>query len=124
LLDRRDIDFLLFDWLDIEALLERPRYAEHSRDTVTAVLDLSERLAASAFLPAFKRSDQQEPQLTAEGVKITPEVASAVRQYAEAGLLAGPFEHTVGGLQLPQLLHYASIGHFMAAGLATAAYPM
>ncbi len=46
LLDRRDLDFLLFDWLGIEALFARPHYAEHSRDTVAAVLDLSERLAA------------------------------------------------------------------------------
>ncbi len=124
LLDRRDLDFLLFDWLRIESLLARPRHADHTRDTVAAVLDLSERLAAGAFLPALKPSDQNEPTLTADGVTVAPEVAAAVRQYAEAGLLAGPFDHAVEGLQLPQLLHYASIAHFMAASLATAAYPM
>jgi len=124
LLDRRDLDFLLFDWLKIEALFARPRYADHARDTVAAVLDLSERFAAGAFLPALKPSDQREPELTAGGVKVAPEVAAAVRQYAEAGLLAGPFDQAVEGLQLPQLLHYASIAHFMAASLATAAYPM
>ncbi|MBN8792453.1 MAG: acyl-CoA dehydrogenase [Stenotrophomonas nitritireducens] len=124
LLDRRDLDFLLFDWLGIEALFARPHYAEHSRDTVAAVLDLSERLAADAFLPALRASDRSEPALTADGVALAPEVTAAVRDYIDAGLLAGPFGQDVGGLQLPQLLHYASIGQFMAASLAVAAYPM
>ena len=124
LLDRRDLDFLLFDWLGIDALFARPRYVDHGRDTVAAVLDLGERLAASAFLPAFKPSDRNEPALTPDGVKVAPEVAAAVREYIDAGLMAGPFEQEVGGLQLPQLLHYASIGQFMAASLAVSAYPM
>jgi alkylation response protein AidB-like acyl-CoA dehydrogenase len=124
LLDRRDLDFLLFDWLDIETLLTHPRYAEHSRDTVAAVLDLSERLATEAFLPALKPGDRNEPELTPDGVKLAPEIVAAARMYAESGLLAGPFEHSVGGMQLPQLLHHASIAYCMAANLAASAYPM
>jgi alkylation response protein AidB-like acyl-CoA dehydrogenase len=124
LLDRRDIDFLLFDWLGMESLLARPRYAEHTRDTVFAVLDLSAQLATECFLPAFKRSDQQEPALTQESVRLIPEVVAAVREYAAAGLLAGPFDPASGGMGLPQLLHHASIAHFMAASLAVSAYPM
>ena len=124
LLDRRDLDFLLHDWLGIDAVLRLPRYAEHGPDTVAAVLDLSARLAADAFLPAFKPSDRHEPELHGGGVKVAPEVADAVRRYAEAGLLAGPFDHTMDGLQLPALLHHASIAHFMAASLAASAYPM
>jgi butyryl-CoA dehydrogenase len=38
LLSRRDLDFLLHDWLDLPGLLGRPRYREHSRETVDAVL--------------------------------------------------------------------------------------
>jgi hypothetical protein len=30
LLSRRDLAFLLYDWLDAESLLTRPRFAEHS----------------------------------------------------------------------------------------------
>lgn len=32
------LEFLLFDWLRIETLLERPRFKDHSRDTSTATL--------------------------------------------------------------------------------------
>ncbi len=124
LLDRRDLDFLLFDWLRVGKLLERPHYAEHSRESLDAVLDLSEKLAMSAFLPTLKPGDRHEPELGAEGVTVLPEIAAAVRQYADAGLPAAPFPQSLGGMQLPLSLHCASIAHFMAASLAASAYPM
>ncbi len=34
ILSRRDLDFLLHDWLDAESLTARDRYAEHSRTTL------------------------------------------------------------------------------------------
>jgi hypothetical protein len=33
LLNPRDVDFLLYEWLDVEALCERPRYREHSMES-------------------------------------------------------------------------------------------
>ncbi|MDQ2626905.1 MAG: acyl-CoA dehydrogenase N-terminal domain-containing protein, partial [Actinomycetota bacterium] len=40
LLSRRDLDFLLFDWLRIDELTRRARFAEHSRDTFAGALQL------------------------------------------------------------------------------------
>src|SRR5690606_25495503 len=48
-LSRRDLDFLLYDWLDIESLTSRDRFAEHSRETFDAVLDLSSDIATKHF---------------------------------------------------------------------------
>ena len=124
LLDRQELDFLLYDWLGMDALLARPYYAEHSRDTFAAVLDLAERLAAEAFLPAFKISDQREPVLGEQGVVLAAEVSMAVRRYLEAGLVSAPFPLQADGMQLPQLLHCASMAQLMAASLALSAYPM
>ncbi|CAA9403864.1 MAG: 3-methylmercaptopropionyl-CoA dehydrogenase (DmdC) [uncultured Pseudonocardia sp.] len=45
LLSRRDLEFLLYEWLDVELLTKRERYAEHSRETFDAVLDLAEQVA-------------------------------------------------------------------------------
>ena len=42
---RATVDFLLYDWLQAERLCQRERHAEHSRETFTAVLDLSEKIA-------------------------------------------------------------------------------
>ena len=51
LLSRRDLDFLLYDWLGVEQLCERPRHAEHSRETFDAVLDTGEAIATEKFAP-------------------------------------------------------------------------
>ncbi len=47
-MSRRDLEFLLYEWLDAEALTTRARYAEHDRDTFDAVLDLSEQIATDS----------------------------------------------------------------------------
>ncbi len=63
LLSRRDLDFLLYEWLQVDELTKRDRFAEHSRETFDAVLDLCEQLATRYFAPHNKKSDAQEPTL-------------------------------------------------------------
>ena len=57
IISRRDLDFLLHEWLDVGALCDRPRYADHSRETFDATLDTAERLATDLFLPHLRRGD-------------------------------------------------------------------
>lgn len=123
-LDARDLDFLLHDWLDVELLAARGRFSEHSRETFDAVLDLSEKLAASHFATHYKKSDRVEPALDGESVHVLPEIGLALKAAAEMGLFAVDFDIAVGGLQLPKLVQTASMAHFMAANIATAAYVM
>ncbi len=61
LMSRRDLEFLLYEWLDVEPLTARPRFAEHSRETFDAVLDLCEQVATDHFAPHNKLGDAQEP---------------------------------------------------------------
>ena len=42
---RKTLDFLLNDWLGVQQLLQRPRFAEHSAETFAGVLDTCERIA-------------------------------------------------------------------------------
>lgn len=116
ILSRRDMDFLLHDWLDAGALADR--------GTVDAILDLSETLAADAFLPHYKRSDVEEPYLDGDQVRICPAIHDALAQYAEVGLFSAGFDEKLGGLGLPYLISAASFAWFAAANVATAAYPM
>jgi hypothetical protein len=62
-LSRVDLDFLLYEWLDVESLTTRERYAQHSRATFDAVLELSERVSADHFAPHNRASDSHEPAL-------------------------------------------------------------
>lgn len=101
LLSRRDLDFLLYEWLDAEALTERSRYAEHSRETFDAALDLSEQVASRHFAPHNKRNDSEEPRFDGERVIMHPEVAAALAVYNDTGLMAAGMDASVGGMQLP-----------------------
>ncbi|WP_175784674.1 acyl-CoA dehydrogenase [Burkholderia ambifaria] len=123
LMSRRDLAFLLYDWLDADALGALPRYAEHSRETFDAVLDTSERIAADLFVPHAARGDREEPRFDGERVTLIPEVEPAVRAFAAAGLIAAGQDEAFGGMRLPKLVEAASFLFFQAANIATAAYP-
>ena len=66
LLSRRDLDFLLYEWLRVDELTKRDRFAEHSRETFDGVLDLCEQLATRYFAPHNKKSDANEPTFDGE----------------------------------------------------------
>jgi len=124
LLSRRDIDFLLYEWLDVESLTKRERFAEHSRETFDAVLDLSTDIATRCFATHNKKSDVHEPQMLPGGaVALIPEIKTALDTYAASGLIAGEFDEAVGGMQLPTTVARASMAFFQAANAGTANYP-
>jgi alkylation response protein AidB-like acyl-CoA dehydrogenase len=123
LLSRRDLDFLLHRWLKVESLTKRPRFAEHSRDTFDAVLELAERIATDHFAPHNRLADENEPRMVDGLVELIPEVGAALAVYAEAGLIAGTFDEELGGMQLPHTVAQAAMAWFNAANVGTSAYP-
>jgi alkylation response protein AidB-like acyl-CoA dehydrogenase len=124
LLSRRDLDFLLYEWLDVESLTKRPRYAAHSRYTFDAVMDLSEDVATTHFASHNKINDAHEPTFDGERVHLVPEIVAALRVFAETGLLASSMDESIGGGQLPHVVSGACFAWFQAANIATAAYPL
>ena len=123
-LSRRDLDFLLYEWLDVVALTSRKRFAEHSKDTFDAVLDLSADLAHKHFATHNKKADAHEPTMRPDGtVEMIPEVKTALDAYAAAGLIAGSFDESVGGMQLPTTVARAAMAWFQAANASTSSYP-
>lgn len=122
LLSRQDLDFLLYQWLDAEELTRRPRYAEHSRETFDAVLDLSEAIATRHFAPHNKKNDQEEPRFDGERVHTVPEAGQALDAFRKADLLASSMDEELGGMQLPQTVTTACFSWFQAANVGTSAY--
>lgn len=123
-LSRRDRDFLLYEWLDAEALTARARFAEHSRETFDAVMDLSADIAMKEFAPHNKLSDANEPEMLPDGtVRLIPEIKRALDVFSKAGLTAGQFDESLGGMQLPTVIARAAMAWFQAANASTSAYP-
>jgi alkylation response protein AidB-like acyl-CoA dehydrogenase len=123
ILSRRDLAFLLHEWLGVEELVKRPRHAEHSRETFDAVLELAERIAAEHFAPHNRTADEHEPRMVDGRVEMVPEVGRALRVFADAGLIAGTFDEELGGMQLPHTVAQAAMAWFQAANVGTSAYP-
>jgi alkylation response protein AidB-like acyl-CoA dehydrogenase len=123
-LSRRDLDFLLYEWLDVLALTGRERFAEHSRDTFDAFLDVSQQIAERDFAPHNRKNDLNEPTFDGTRVEIIPEVAKALRAFFESGLLGATLDAEVGGSQLPIVVGRACFLWFQAANTATSAYAM
>jgi alkylation response protein AidB-like acyl-CoA dehydrogenase len=123
ILSRRDLAFLLHEWLGVEELVKRPRHAEHSRETFDAVLELAERIATEHFAPHNRTADEHEPRMVDGRVEMVPEVGRALRVFAAAGLIAGTFDEELGGMQLPHSVAQAAMAWFQAANVGTSAYP-
>lgn len=121
---RTTLDFLLYDWLNVENLTECERYAEHSRETFDSVLDTSARIARERFAPFNRLVDLEEPQFDGERVHLPRETGEAVAAYAQAGLLAAGHDYGHGGMQLPYVIDMAANSFFAMASIGLSAYGM
>ena len=124
IMSRRDLDFLLFEWLGVDELTKRPRFAEHSRETFSDVLDLCEELATRYFAPHNKTSDQNEPSFDGTTVTVIPEVKQALDAFAAADLIGMGMDQSLGGAQLPATIAQAGFSWFSAANISTSGYLM
>lgn len=123
-LSRRDLDFLLYEWLDVSKLTSRDKYAEHSRDTFDGILDLCADIAVKRFAPHNKKADQNEPRMDSDGkVVMIEEVGAALDEFGKAGIVAAQFDESVGGMQLPTVIARAAMAWFQAANASTSSYP-
>lgn len=123
-INQQDLAFLLFDWLKCEEMTDRQAFADHDRETLQSVLDLSAQMAKETFAEHFKISDQIEPQLVDGKVILPPETEQDLNSYRDAGFFSAGFEPEYGGMGLPFTVSLAASSNFTAANAATAAYSM
>src|SRR6267378_4432211 len=98
IVSRRDLEFQLFEVLDVESLRERPRFAQHNR-----------------------KADEHEPTFHDGRVHLIPEVKEALAAYIAAGFLAAGEDYEKGGMQLPTTVRGACQAIFAAANVSTTA---
>ena len=123
LIPRRDLAFLLYEVLNVEALTSSPRYADHDRTVFDSVLDTAEAIARDHFAPHAAAADENEPRFDGSAVSIIPEVKKALDVYVDAGLMGATFDEDRGGLQLPITIGQACQALFSSANISTTAYP-
>ncbi|MCP5272441.1 MAG: acyl-CoA dehydrogenase [Burkholderiaceae bacterium] len=118
---RSTVDFLLHDWLKVESLCTRERFADHSRETFDAVLDTCERIAREKYAPFNRLVDTQEPHFDGEKVILPQATHDAWAAYAESGMLAAAQDAEIGGMQLPYVVEAAANAFFAKASVSIGA---
>ncbi|KRC11564.1 acyl-CoA dehydrogenase [Hydrogenophaga sp. Root209] len=115
---RPTVDFLLHDWLHVETLQQRERFADHSRETFDAVLDTCERIAREKYAPFNRLVDTQEPHFDGEKVILPQATHDAQKAYAGSGMLSAAQDYEVGGMQLPYTVEAAANAFFAMASVS------
>lgn len=122
LLDRRDIEFMLYEVFDLESSLSRERYCDHNRETIDAALDVAQSIAEKYFLPVRQKIDTHQPTFDGKQVQMIPEIKQALDAVIDAGLAFPGADYEVGGMQLPPLAVSAVTAYLTAAGSTTMGY--
>ena len=121
--NRRDLDFQLFEVLKVENLTTRPRFSDHDRSTFAAALDTAQQVAAEHFQTHNRKADLNEPHFDGSQVHLIPEVRKALDEFIKAGFMAAHRDYDEGGQQLPNAVTQACFACFQAANVGTSGYP-
>ena len=122
IVNRRDIDFLMYETFDLDRILQSDRYGDYDRESITAILDLAQSVAEDTYLPSAAQLDANEPKFV-DGKAITdPATKVGLDAYNEAGLSTSGYPAEIGGMQLPWMAHQALNAMFTCANPGIASY--
>lgn len=117
-----ELHFLLSDWLGLDAVLARRRFAHLDLEAVGALAEAAERLAREHLAPHAAKSDAEEPKLVDGRAVVIPEIRAALDACREAGFFALDAPADEGGLGLPALALTGLVTPLTVANAPTWAY--
>jgi butyryl-CoA dehydrogenase len=122
LLNARDLDFILYEVLNAESLCERPRYAEHNRETFDAAMATARQVAEKYFANHNRKGDEHEPAFDGKTVTLIPEIKAACDAVIASGLTRAGRDYEQDGMQLPHLVSQACFAWIQAANVSSSVY--
>jgi len=123
IVNRRDLDFVLYEVLGLSELLETDRYSDYDREAIDAIFDVSQSIAEEKYLPIAALLDANEPKYLDGKAVIIDQVKEALNAYQEAGFCTAGFDFDIGGMQLPRVVNQALNAMFVCANGAVSNYP-
>ena len=105
---RRNLEFTLFEVLNIVELTKHAYFSAHDADTFRFTLDAATDIADRIMRPTYAASDRQPPELVGGQVKVHAGVHAFFKAFSEAGFMAAPFPEAFGGMQLPKTVSAAT----------------
>ncbi len=121
--DRRDMDFVLFEQLNLEALLAYQQFGDLNKKVVGMILNEARNLAINEIHPTNVDGDRQGCVFEDGRVKVPESFHRAFSLYREGDWIALFDDPAVGGQGLPVVVSSAVGEYLTAANVAFSAYP-
>ena len=114
-LDRRDVDFILHEQLEVEKLSKHEKFEEFNRKTVDLIVSEARNLAVKEMLPALKIGDEEGCTFDKGQVKVPEAFHKIHRLFTEGGWIAMCDAPEWGGQGMPATVALAAKNYFNGA---------
>jgi alkylation response protein AidB-like acyl-CoA dehydrogenase len=123
LADRRDVDFVLHEQLDIARISEHEAFAEFNRKTIDLIITEARNLAIKEILPTREIGDREGTRFENGRVTVPKEFHKAYDLFTEGEWLAMTVDPEWGGQGMPRTVALSAGDYFNAANYAFMMYP-
>jgi len=122
--DFRDLNFVLFEQLEVDKLAEREKYADFSRKVFEMVIKEARNFGLKEILPTYSEGDKQGVKLVDGGVKPPECFRRPFKLFVEQEYIAMSEDPEVGGQGLPIVIATAANEYLSGANFSFVAYSM
>jgi alkylation response protein AidB-like acyl-CoA dehydrogenase len=121
--DRRDVDFVLHEQLNVADLSKHKSYAEFNKKTVDLIISEARNLAVKELLPIQIDGDREGARFESGNVTVPDSFHKAWDLFKEGEWVALSDDPELGGQGMPVTLSLAVNDYFIGANFAFMMYP-
>ncbi len=119
-----NLKFLLYDVHNIEELFDYEYFKEFTSATIDMMLDASIDFSNRELFPFLSEMDRRGVAFEDGRVTVHPQIYNVLRKLGESDWINATRSFESGGMQLPQMMHYATEFIYTAANNPAIGYAM
>jgi len=123
LVDLRDMQFILYEYLGVEKLCEYEKYSEFNKEVFDMVMDQGLKLAKEVIAPINEVADREGATFDNGKVTFPKEFHEAYKKFCEGGWIAVSSDPEWGGQGLPRSVSLSTSEFFSGSCMAFAMTP-
>ncbi len=120
--DRREVDFILYELLEVEKLIKLEKYSDLSRKTFDMIISEARKLAINDILPTLFESDKDGVRFENGTVKAPESFHQAYEAIKKAEFVSTMEDPEWGGQGLPYLISVAVMEYIVGANYSLSGY--
>jgi alkylation response protein AidB-like acyl-CoA dehydrogenase len=124
LVEKRDIEFVLYEQLDVEKLTKTEKFKHCSKDEFNMIIEQVIKFSENVLAPINREGDENSPKWENGNVTLAPSVCNALKEFADAGWLSMSDSMDAGGQGLPMIMFTLAYEVFFGSNLAVTTYGM